>query len=208
MAMIGHWPRLPIMRSNCGRGGATVRIAATKFIGAAQTARTVGCARNAAASRNVDNAVKCANRGSKNQADSAVGTGKYGKMSTLNLTQHVATPQQIADGVVEPSDETKQRIKALLTFEEIPKCDEVERRANELASIAKASGHANALIGGAPWFMAPLERALVYAGIMPVYSFSQRRSIERIDDAGKVIKSTEFVHIGFIPVWGTFQRGR
>jgi len=129
-------------------------------------------------------------------------------MSTLNLTQHLATPQQIADGVVEPSTETKERIKALLTFNEIPTCEEVERRAKELAGIAKASGHANALIGGAPWFMAPLERALVYAGIMPVYSFSQRRSVERLDEAGKVIKSTEFVHTGFIPVWGTFQRGR
>ena len=37
----------------------------------------------------------------------------------MNLTQHVATPEQVEAGVFEPSAEDKKMIQKLLTFDEI-----------------------------------------------------------------------------------------
>ena len=41
----------------------------------------------------------------------------------LNLTQHVATPEQMADGVVEPKN--KARVQELLTFTGKPTLREI-----------------------------------------------------------------------------------
>lgn len=53
----------------------------------------------------------------------------------LNLTQHTVTPEQEAQLVVEPRM-TKEKIRELLTFEEIPSKEEIEVRAEKLARIA------------------------------------------------------------------------
>jgi hypothetical protein len=50
----------------------------------------------------------------------------------LNLTQHTATQEQKAQLVVEPRM-CKDKIRELLTFEEIPSKEEIEARASELA---------------------------------------------------------------------------
>ena len=52
----------------------------------------------------------------------------------LNLTQHEATAEQLAAGVIEPSIVNKPLIQALLTFTGLPTRSEVEQRAEELAS--------------------------------------------------------------------------
>jgi hypothetical protein len=37
-------------------------------------------------------------------------------------------------------------------------------------------------------------------GIKPLYSFSQRVSVEKEID-GKIVKTAEFKHMGFVEVW-------
>jgi hypothetical protein len=115
---------------------------------------------------------------------------------TLNLTQHPATPDQIEAGVVEPAD--KKQVVDLLTFEAIPSPAEMRDRAARLAAIARESGATAAMVGGAPFFMAPLERALLEAGVEPVYAFSLRVTEEVTQPDGSVRKTNVFRHVGFV----------
>ena len=55
-----------------------------------------------------------------------------------------------------------------------------------------------AMISGALWLMAPLADALRAQGVTPVYAFSRRESVERMDEHGQVLKTAVFRHIGFI----------
>ena len=121
-------------------------------------------------------------------------------MNILNLTQHSATPDQAAAGVVEPAE--KAAVQALLTLEEMPTAAEIEGRATALARIAAFDRPEAAMIGGAPYFMAPLERALKAEGIKVLYAFSRRESAEEPDGSGGVRKTNVFRHTGFIEVVG------
>ena len=116
-------------------------------------------------------------------------------MNILNLTQHVASPQQVETGVVEP--ENKKAVQTVLTFDSIPLDNEIWSRANVLAQIALASGCESAMVGGAPYLMGPLERALKEVGIKALYAFSVRESVEKMID-GKTVKTNIFKHIGFV----------
>lgn len=128
----------------------------------------------------------------------------------LNLTQHPATPEQVAAGVVDlPADE-REELKELLTFKEIPTPAEIERRAASIAaridlwyrglylpegdSVPKLYG---AMIGGAPYLMPALERAVANYFVVPLYAFSRRESVERVVN-GEVVKTSRFVHLGFV----------
>jgi len=129
----------------------------------------------------------------------------------LNLTQHVSTDEQKAQLVVEPRM-CKEKIRKLLTFEEIPTKEEIEARAKELARIAvsEASMYAGdtdneiwitrVMIGGAPYLMGALEKALRECGFTPVYAFSKRESEEIPQPDGSVKKIQVFRHIGFVEV--------
>jgi hypothetical protein len=99
-------------------------------------------------------------------------------MGILNLTQHLATQEQIKAGVVELDAETKAAIKELLTFDEIPSKQEMESRAHDVAEIAAMYDISDdddsdgvygnrAMIGGAPFFMSVLEAELKDRFIMP-----------------------------------------
>jgi len=114
----------------------------------------------------------------------------------LNLTQHSATAGQMEAGVVEPAD--KKEVQSLLTVNELPGNAEIGRRTDALAAIAASTGYTTAMIGGAPWLMSALERALVAVGVVPVYSFSVRRSIETCNADGTVSKTSVFEHGGWI----------
>lgn len=119
-------------------------------------------------------------------------------MKVLNLTQHAGSVDQT--GLVEPSAEQKKRIIALISFEEIPSLEEMETRAQELAKMV--SGYSAVMIGGAPYFQAPLERALLKIGVKPLYAFSKRESVdERLPD-GSVRKTTVFRHVGWVAPYG------
>lgn len=121
-------------------------------------------------------------------------------MNILNLTQHTATEDQLAAGVSEPSD--KAEVQRLLTFEALPTEGEIFSRALALAEIAKGGGADAAMIGGAPFLMAPLEEALRTVGLSPVYAFSTRETVEDHLPDGSVRKTQVFRHSGFVPATG------
>lgn len=116
----------------------------------------------------------------------------------INLTQHQATAEQVAAGVVEPAD--KKKVQALITFDEMPKDGEIESCAYEVAQCALSDPNfqGSVMIGGAPFFMAPLEHALHAYGIRTLYAFSKRESIDQLQADGSVKKTQVFRHAGFI----------
>jgi hypothetical protein len=113
----------------------------------------------------------------------------------LNLTQHNATPEQVAEGVVNPSAGLQV---ALLTFEGLPSAAEVQARAEALAEVASAEGATSAMIGGAPYLMGPLVAALKAKGISPYFAFSNRISEEVLQPDGTVRKVQIFRHAGWV----------
>ena len=116
----------------------------------------------------------------------------------INLTQHVATADQKKAGVFEPI--YKKTVQSSLTFETIPSVGEMEGIAEFLADIAHQENADSAMIGGAPFFMSALERALAGVNITPVYAFSVRESVETVSDDGTVTKINVFKHVGFVEV--------
>ena len=120
-------------------------------------------------------------------------------MKIVNLTQHLATEQQKAQGVFEPTQ--KEEVRKLLTFEGLPTGEEVIKRAVKLARIAAEEEADAAMIGGAPFLMRFLEDALVFHGIEPVYAFSKRVTEEYVNDDGTVVKKQIFKHEGFVRLY-------
>lgn len=115
----------------------------------------------------------------------------------LNLTQHDATPDQVAAGVVEPAD--KVEIRKVITFDDLPSREHLLATADLLAGLAERMQVEAVMIGGAPFFMAPLERALRARGIKPLYAFSKREaSVDTHRPDGSVGKNQVFRHIGFV----------
>lgn len=114
----------------------------------------------------------------------------------LNLTQHVATMEQAAAGVVEPAD--KAAIQALITFDDLPKPGQLCVAAAAVADIAAQASAEAAMIGGAPFFMAPLEHALRARGIKALYAFSKREAADVPQADGSIRKTQVFRHIGFM----------
>jgi len=121
-------------------------------------------------------------------------------MRIYNLTQHPATPEQKAQGVIDLPDVDRRMLANLLTFDEIPSQDDMTSRAmaivNLLADIAP--GGQTVMIGGAPFFMSTLEGILIQAGHTPVYAFSKRVSVETQNPDGSVTKTNKFIHEGFV----------
>ena len=124
----------------------------------------------------------------------------------LNLTQHVATPEQIEAGVFEPIC-YKAEIQALLTFEEIPSKREMEARARRIMTFAHTEAQiqktscTKVMIGGAPYFMSCLENTFRENGVFtPVYAFSKRESVDQPQPDGSVKKTSVFRHAGFVEV--------
>jgi len=141
-------------------------------------------------------------------------------MSIINLTQHPATNEQVSAGVFDLPPGLRGDLVAMLTFDALPGADEVRDRAHDIAVMASmlASGEdraeeagdevaesdlgafaLSAMIGGAPYLMAPLEIALREQGIEPVYAFSVRESTEQVQQDGSVRKVNTFRHAGFVP---------
>jgi len=90
----------------------------------------------------------------------------------LNLTQHMITREQENKGVFEPELEDKNKIKELLTFNDIPSKQEINKRAKELTKIAKKYDDVKkVMIGGALFLMSFLERELKNNNIVPLYAF-------------------------------------
>jgi hypothetical protein len=126
----------------------------------------------------------------------------------VNLTQHAASPEQIAAGVRDLPGDYRQRLIELLTVDELPDGEEIQFRAQAIAELACRNGLGGdmdedppcyiAMIGGAPWLMSSLESALRERTIQPVYSFTRRESSEQAMPDGSVRKTAVFRHIGFV----------
>ena len=126
----------------------------------------------------------------------------------INLTQHAATAEQVAVGVVDlPADQREALIDAL-TFESIPDAEEIRDRAHDIAELACFNGlggddgddpfPSHAMIGGALWLMAPLAKELRLRSIEPVFAFSVRETEEKVQPDGSVKKVAIFRHAGFV----------
>lgn len=130
-------------------------------------------------------------------------------MKILNLTQHLATPDQAKAGVIDLPELGRQQLQKLITFETFPDDTELSDRAHAVASLAAQyievlearNGEPinTVLIGGAPYFMVPLEIALSHVGLFAVYAFSVRESVETHNPDGTVTKRNIFKHAGFVP---------
>lgn len=122
----------------------------------------------------------------------------------LNLTQHPATPEQLAAGVVDLPPSKRAELSMLLTFDTLPTRQDVDARATQIASLALmyVDGEEPAvMIGGAPFLMSALEVAMDHVGITVVYAFSRRESVEEALPDGTVRKNALFRHAGFVPAW-------
>lgn len=115
-------------------------------------------------------------------------------MKIINLTQHQATDAQMKEGVFNAN----QSLNDLLTFTAAPSEQEMKERAEKLADIAVEAKAEAAMVGGAGYFMRPLEEALRARGIRPLYSFSERRSVEKHNPDGTVVKTNVFEHVGWV----------
>lgn len=130
-------------------------------------------------------------------------------MKILNLTQHLATPDQVKAGVIDLPELGRQQLQKLITFETLPDDAELSDRAHAVANLAAQyievlearDGEPinTVLIGGAPYFMVPLEIALSHVGLFAVYAFSVRESVETHNPDGTVTKRNIFKHAGFVP---------
>jgi len=121
----------------------------------------------------------------------------------INATQHKSTPDQLAAGVIDLSDDNRATLSALLTFDEIPSQRDMNQRAIDICNLLDKSTPASvgtAMIGGAPFFMATLEKTLLKWGYHPVYAFSKRESVEVQQADGSVKKENIFKHVGFVRV--------
>ena len=127
-----------------------------------------------------------------------VGLKETREMKIINLTQHEATPEQKAAGVIDIVDlEDRKILIECLTFDELPDADEIADRARKLANMAQPYA-SHAMTGGAPYLMAPLEYELSWRGVQPLYAFSKRESVEEEQLDGSVKKTVIFRHLGFV----------
>ncbi len=101
---------------------------------------------------------------------------------------------------------SKATIGEILTFSSVPDLNEIFRRAAKLAALAQNLGFDQVMIGGAGWFMGPLELELTKRGITPLYAFSLRNKAEYTDEDGVVHSVGAFLHIDFVPGCTSFAR--
>ena len=130
-------------------------------------------------------------------------------MNIVNLTQHPASAEQVAAGVVDLPSEAREALIALLTFPSIPDAEEILDRAHDIAELACFNGlggddeedpfPSQAMIGGALWLMAPLSEELRLRSISPVFAFSVRDTEEVTQPDGSIRKTAVFRHAGFVP---------
>lgn len=116
----------------------------------------------------------------------------------INLTQHAATADQIAAGVVDLQEFDHKTLVNALTFTQIPTVQEMKGRAETITLFCVLQGADKAMIGGAPFLMPFLERSLAETGIKAYYAFSERVVEESAQPDGSVKKTAVFKHVGFV----------
>lgn len=117
-------------------------------------------------------------------------------MNIVNLTQHVSTDEQKLEGIFDLRDEDRQHLISLLTFDPRYTKQDLEDAADAVVNLVKKIDCHRAMIGGMPSFMAPLERALIEAGVAVGYARSERVSVDQQMPDGSVRKTAIFKHVG------------
>lgn len=146
-------------------------------------------------------------------------------MTIINLTQHQATEDQVAQGVVNLEGALLSGLKAYLTFPAVYDKKFLVNNAQKIADIAwdawNANCHAAAaaderplcstddeyanywyhsprevMIGDMPSFMRHLEDALIAKGFRVGYACTARVSVDKPDGKGGVEKTAVFKHVG------------
>lgn len=118
-------------------------------------------------------------------------------MTTIfNLTQHQPTNTQVSLGVLPPVE----GCKALLDFKSLPSQETIKERASALVElvVAVAPKGASVMVGGAPYLMPGLCQALKQEGFIPLFSFTERRSVETNLPDGSISKTAIFEHVGWV----------
>lgn len=119
-------------------------------------------------------------------------------MIIINLTQHQLTQEQL-QGVVQVGNDVRDEVVKLITFNGLPTAGEIKDNASRLAEICRDMHASHAVIGGAPYFMGPLEQALRRVGVTPLYAFTERVAVEVTDPiTGEVTKTSKFNFAGWI----------
>ena len=127
-------------------------------------------------------------------------------MAILNLTQHNATDDQLASGIIDLPADFQTALKSLLTFPTTYTRADLEYRALQIHELIRdmCGEHFGAppkhaldgvMIGGMPSFMPILEATLVVKGLRVGYACTERKSVDKEVD-GKIIKTAVFVHAG------------
>lgn len=139
----------------------------------------------------------------------------YGGNIIINLTQHKMTADQyqyngtklkeLTYEIPEEQEDHEKELKALLNFHELPSKDAINLRVMQITAFAlnhfmgaAIENNRYALIGGAPYLTAPLAEALKKVGIVPLYAFSKRESVETTQPDGSVVKTSVFKHAGYV----------
>lgn len=117
-------------------------------------------------------------------------------MNVVNLTQHLSTTEQQAEGVFDLSGKDRDRLVELLTFSAQYTKADLEKSADAIVELVKAVDCHRVMIGGLPAFMPVLEATLVKAGIAVGYARSERVSVDQAMPDGSVRKVATFRHCG------------
>lgn len=118
----------------------------------------------------------------------------------VNMTQHQATPDQLAAGVHDLTAEGRTILSKNMTFSSPPSRETLLSCAEYLIQIIEGE-YPNAttvMIGGAPYLMAPLVERLTAHGIAAIYSFTKRESVDVHNADGSVTKNAIFKHVGWV----------
>lgn len=125
----------------------------------------------------------------------------------VNLTQHLASADQLRAGVVDLPEHRRRALLEALTFDEIPSSQQIVEAAEQIVRIALDNGLDEdginpvpefAMIAGAPWLMSTLEKGLRLCDITPVHAFSAREIKETVEPDGSIKKISVFRHKGFV----------
>lgn len=99
-------------------------------------------------------------------------------MNIINLTQYPTTAEMKKLGIVDLKESAYKTLLRHLVFMEYPDKARIKEAAKNIATLAYTASVAynadKALIGGTPFLMSSLEKALKKLGIQPVYLFDNK----------------------------------
>lgn len=119
-------------------------------------------------------------------------------MKIVNFTLRAATPEQLAEGVIEVSDEDRLRIHELFKFQYVPDAYEVTVRARLLAQLAESYDAGYVLVDGPPFLMVALDIALRALNVYPLYALSKKEITKTIRPDGTVVEQSVTKPVGWV----------